>query len=304
MNLSYLRALVAVVERGSFSAASSELGLTQPAVSMQLRSLENELGVALIERSPNGAKPTPSGKVVYEKAKEILSGIRELEAMARELKSGYLGSIVIGASTIPGTYLVPRLITEFTRERPRVSVSLHVSDTYRTLDWLLDGSVDVAFVGHTRPDDRVEFVPFFKDHIVLIVPPGHPWEKLTRITPDLFRSERLIVREKGSGTRLAVDEGLRGLGVDSGSFASTVEVGSSEAVISAVEAGLGVSFVSTLAASPALRLGRIKTVNFKGLPLERQFYLAHLSGEKDPLLNEFIDFVIKGKAIPSTPTSG
>ena len=296
MNLNHLRALVAVVDSGSFSAASQELGLTQPAVSMQLKSLESELGMELIQRAPEGTKPTPSGRAVYEKAKEILAGVRELETLVRDLNAGYAGSVVIGASSIPAAYLVPRLITEFTKKRPRISVSLRVSDTQKTLDRLLEGTVDVAFVGGARSDDRIVFLPFSKDEIVLIVPPGHPWEKLEKVTSDLFTSERLIVRETGSGTRAAVEEGLRELGINAGLFKDMVEVDSAEAVISSVEAGLGVSFVSGLAASHALRLGRVRTVNFM-LPLERRFYLAYLaSGKNDPLLRGLIEFVLQADA--------
>src|SRR5438270_11076911 len=174
MDTRQLAAFCAVVERKSFSQAAERLGVTQPAVSLQIRSLEERLGKTLLDRSGRRVEPTEAGLVLYRKAQRILQLEYQLdEELAREEAGELRGTLAIGASTGPGGHLVPLLLCEFQREHPGLGVALSISDTHTVIEQVADRTLELGVVGASRRHRSLEFEPLVRDEIVLAVPPDH-----------------------------------------------------------------------------------------------------------------------------------
>jgi DNA-binding transcriptional LysR family regulator len=294
MNLKKLEAFIYVLEKRSFSEAAAALKSSQPSVSLKIKSLEEELGVELLDRGPSVIQPTAAGSLVYQAAREIMQRWGQLENDLHRLKDTLTGTLTIGASTIPGTYLVPNWIKNFRMLYPKVDVAIEISDSKKILDKLLDHQVDVGITGLHQQSNKITSMPISSDSLVLIVPMEHSLSQSSELNFDLLTQHDLVIREEGSGTRKEMEEYLAMHGYSLSDFNSSILIGSSEAVISAVEAGLGISFVSKLAAVPAAKANRIKIIDtFK--PYRRNFYFCTLSeAQNRPIIREFADFLVKG----------
>src|SRR6266545_2031181 len=201
MDTRQLTAFCAVVERKSFSQAAERLGVTQPAVSLQVRSLEKRLGRTLLDRSGRRVEPTEAGLVLYRKAQRILQLEYQLdEELAREESGELHGTLAIGASTGPGGHLLPLLLCEFQREHPELSVSLTISDTDHVIEQVAERELELGVVGALRRHRSLEFEPLARDEIVLAVPPGHPFAG-KEVAVERLREERHIVMQEGAGVR-------------------------------------------------------------------------------------------------------
>lgn len=291
MNLKKLEAFIAVLEKRSFSEAAAALKSSQPSISLKIKSLEEELGTELLERGPSAIKPTTSGSLVYQAAKEIIQRWGQLEDDLQRFQDTLTGTLTIGASTIPGTYLVPGWIKNFRKLFPMVDVAIEIGDSKEILDKLLDHQVDVGIVGIHQQPGRVVSRLISTDSLVLIVPKEFPLPPPGELDFNLLKQFDLVLREEGSGTRKEMEEYLAMHGFSLADFHTSVMIGSSEAVISAVEAGLGISFVSKLAAVPALKANRIRIVDSFN-PYQRNFYFSTLSETANrPIIREFADFL-------------
>lgn len=292
MHLNRLRALVAVIELGGFSQAARHLGVSQPAVSQQIRALETALSTTLIRRQGEPVQATAAGRAVYSRAKQILALWEEAEQAVRDLAQQPSGRLILGASTVPATYLLPPLISRFRKAHPQVDLAVEVADSRRVREGILSGRIHLGVVGSHEPDPRLVYQPFAEDELVLIGPCSHPWSRREEVCPEELASEPFVLREEGSGTRCAMEEGLSEWGIDPGHLKVAAEVGSTEAVVAAVEAGLGISFVSRWAVTPALTLGRVRAIRVQAPPIRRRFYLvARPSLMDDPLVRAFWDLV-------------
>jgi DNA-binding transcriptional LysR family regulator len=278
MDTRQLAAFCAVVERRSFSQAAERLGVTQPAVSLQVRALEKRLGTQLLDRSGRRVEPTEAGMRLYRGAQRLLALEEQLvDEVAGESGGELRGELQIGASTGPAAVVVPLLLAEFQREHPAVRVALTVADTQAVVDRVGARELELGIVGASRRHRAVRFEPFFEDEVVLACPPGHAFAGRT-VPLDELRAESLIVMQEGAGVRQMVEDELRALGVRLRDLDVRLELGLQESVRSAVQAGYGVTFISRTAVEPELAAGTLAAARVEGLDARREISLARASG--------------------------
>ncbi len=278
MDTRQLAAFCAVVERKSFSQAADRLGVTQPAVSLQVRALEKRLGTRLLDRSGRRVEPTEAGLRLYRGAQRILSLEEQLlDEVAGEGEGELSGELQIGASTGPAAIVVPLLLCEFQRAHPAVRVSLAVSDTHTVVERVAARELELGIVGAARRHRAVRFEPFFDDEVILACPPGHDFAGRT-VSLDELREESLIVMQEGAGVRQIVEDELRSIGTRLRDLDVRLELGLQESVRSAVQAGYGVTFISRSAVEPELAAGSLTAAKVEGLDARREISLARASG--------------------------
>jgi DNA-binding transcriptional LysR family regulator len=292
MDLRQLEILVKVADLGSFSRAAEALFLTQPTVSEHVRALEDEVGVRLLDRLGRGAAPTRAGQLLLGHARRMLALAREARQAMDQFQGRMSGELVVGGSTIPGEYVLPILIGRFKEKFPDISISLLIGDSQQVTEWVLAGRVEIGVVG-ARPTHRAldgrELMP---DELVVIVPPTHRWATLGQVTLDDVRHEPLIVRERGSGSREALERSLADVSSDLSAFRIAGEMGSTQAVKQAVRAGVGVSLISRRAVVDECRHNLLHCLKVKGLKLARAFYvLTHRHRTRSPLGEAFLGFL-------------
>ncbi|TML29460.1 MAG: LysR family transcriptional regulator [Actinobacteria bacterium] len=281
MDTRQLAAFCAVVERKSFSQAAERLGVTQPAVSLQIRSLEQRLGRQLLDRSGRRVEPTEAGLRLYASAQRLLQAE---EQMLEELESDddgvVSGTLELGASTGPGGSVVPVLLCDFQERHPEVRVRLSVSDTQTVVAQVADRELELGVVGAGRRHRGVTFEPFFRDEVVLAVPASHPFAGKT-LTLEQLRTEPLIVMQEGAGVRQVIEDELRKAGSRLRDLDVRLELGLQESVRSAVLAGHGMTFISRLAIESDLATGLLATARVRGLNPVREIFLARASGRTE-----------------------
>jgi DNA-binding transcriptional LysR family regulator len=278
MDTRQLAAFCAVVERKSFSQAAERLGVTQPAVSLQVRSLEKRLGRTLLDRSGRRVEPTEAGLALYRGAQRMLAVegqlIEELDAGGGgELR----GALEVGASTGPGSTVVPVLLCEFREDNPGVAVSLSISDTQSVVDRVAERELELGVVGAARRHRGVVFEPFFRDEVVLACPPAHRFAGRT-VSLEQLRREPLIVMQEGAGVRQVIEDELRRAGTRLRDLEPRLELGLQESVKSAVAAGHGVTFISRAAIEADLAAGTLSSARVKGLDPVREISLVRSAG--------------------------
>src|ERR671937_2069767 len=291
MDTRQLAAFCTVVERKSFSQAAERLGVTQPAVSLQVRSLEKRLGRKLLDRSGRRVEPTEAGLALYQGAQRLLALEGELLA---ELEAGdgaeLGGTLEVGASTGPGSTVVPVLLCEFQRQHPRVGISLSISDTQSVVERVADRELELGVVGAARRHRGVVFEPFFRDEVVLAVPPGHRFAGRTVGLGEL-REEQLIVMQEGAGVRQVIEDELRRAGTRLRELEPRLELGLQESAKAAVVAGYGVTFISRAAIEADLAAGTLASARVKGLDPAREISLVRSAGRSTTRAAQaFLDF--------------
>jgi DNA-binding transcriptional LysR family regulator len=281
MDTRQLAAFCAVVERRSFSQAAERLGVTQPAVSLQVRSLEKRLGTQLLDRSGRRVEPTEAGMRLYLGAQRLLA-LEEQVLSDVTLESGddLTGTFDIGASTGPGGIVLANMLCDFQQRNPELHVSLHVFDTQTIVERVAARELELGVVGAGRRHRGVVFESFLHDEVVLACPPGHPFAGRT-VTLDEIREETLIVMQEGAGVRQMVEDELRRIGVRLRDLDVRLELGLQESVITAVKAGYGVTFISGTSIESDLAAGSLAAARVEGLPLERDIYLVRAAGRAE-----------------------
>jgi DNA-binding transcriptional LysR family regulator len=281
MDTRQLAAFCAVVERKSFSQAAEQLGVTQPAVSLQIRSLEKRLGQQLLDRSGRRVEPTEAGTRLYRSAQRMLALEQQLLGeLSGEAEGALSGRLELGASTGPGGTVLPVLLCEFQRRHPDVRVALSVSDTQRVVEQVARRELELGVVGAARRHRGVVFEPFFRDEVVLACPPGHAFAGKT-VSLDDLREEPLIVMQEGAGVRQVIEDELRGVGMRLRDLDVRLELGLQESVRSAVAAGYGVTFISHSAIEADLAAGTIATARVEGLEPAREISLVRATGRAE-----------------------
>jgi len=281
MDTRQLAAFCAVVERKSFSQAAERLGVTQPAVSLQIRSLEQRLGRQLLDRSGRRVEPTEAGRRLYASAQRLLAAEEHLlEDLDADDEGAITGTLELGASTGPGGTVVPLLLCEFQEQHPYVRVRLNVSDTQTVVDRVAERELELGIVGAGRRHRGVAFEPFFRDEVVLACPPDHRFAGKT-ISLDDLKGEKLIVMQEGAGVRQVIEDELRKAGMRLRDLNVRLELGLQESVRSAVLAGHGIAFISRLAIEADLDAGTIATARVRGLDPVREIFLARATGRSE-----------------------
>jgi len=285
---------LAVWENRSFSRAAQEVHLTQPTVSGHIRVLEETLGVRLFDRSGKEVIPTKAGEVLYPFARQILRLNLQAEREIAKFLGQEKGSLDLGGSNIPGQYILPGLIGRFKAERPNIRVILRISDTAAIVAAVANGELELGMVGAVVQKKGLSFEPCFDDDMVLIVPPGHRLADCRQVSLDDLASEPFVLREKGSGTRLASERALQAAGnLQLSDLQIVAEMGSTEAIRQAVRAGLGCSIVSRRAVEDDLEHGLLHAPVLEGVQLSRQFYLIwHNQRTLSPLAHAFRSFLL------------
>jgi DNA-binding transcriptional LysR family regulator len=291
MDTRQLAAFCAVVERKSFSQAAERLGVTQPAVSLQVRSLEKRLGRRLLDRSGRRVEPTEAGAALYRSAQRMLQLEEQLVDELQAADGGELGGTLhVGASTGPGSTVVPVLLCEFHRANPGVAVSLSISDTQSVVERVAERELELGVVGAARRHRGVVFEPFFRDEVVLAVPPSHPFANRT-VSLAQLREEPLIVMQEGAGVRQVIEDELRSAGIRLRDLEPRLELGLQESVKAAVTAGYGVTFISRAGISADLAAGTLATARVEGLDPARDISLVRSAGRSPTRAAEaFLDF--------------
>jgi DNA-binding transcriptional LysR family regulator len=275
MELNQLKVFCKVVEKKSFSKAGEAVFLSQPTVSLQVRALEQELGTRLLDRQGREIRTTQSGKVFYGYARRILQLAGEAEQAIEQLKGLIKGELAIGASTIPGEYILPSLLAEFKAKYPGIEINLVIGDTREIIQKVLDHEADIGVVGQRERTDRLIFRGFTTERLMLIAPINPQWFTNEQITVGGLKKVPFILRESGSGTRGSVERKLREVGVKETDLNIVMRAGSTAAVKKAVESGAGVSIISERAIENEIKLGLLKKVTIKGLDLQREFFIVH-----------------------------
>ena len=292
MNLDHLKTYIEVINTGSFSEVAKRLSISQPAVSFQIQKLEQDLGVRLIDRKQKKFTLTEPGKRLLRFAENVQREYGNLLEDMNHLREEVVGDLVVTASTIPGDYILPAMLGEFKKQHPLVRIQVVISDSGTVIRDVENGTYDVGFCGIT-PDSRdMEAVKIAGDEIVLIVAAGHPFAGRKSVSFMEITEEPLIVREESSGTRKSVDSMLGEAGYDVSICKPSLILGTTEAVVSAVEAGWGIAFVSSYAIRKSLSLGLVKAVDVGSLTMKRDFYCIYRSERMaSRLLEEFVSFV-------------
>lgn len=291
MDTRQLAAFCAVVERRSFSQAAERLGVTQPAVSLQVRALEKRLGTQLLDRSGRRVEPTEAGMRLYRGAQRLLALEDQLLAEVTATGEGELaGDLVLGASTGPAAVAVPVVLGEFQRLNPDVRVYLTVSDTHSVVERVAARELELGIVGAARRHRGVRFEPFFSDEVILVCPPGHEFGGRL-VTLDELRAAPLVLMQEGAGVRQIVEDALRKQGVRLRDLDVRLELGLQESVRRAVEAGYGVTFISRTAVEAELAAGRLEEARVEGLEATRVISLASATGRARTRVAEaFVEF--------------
>jgi DNA-binding transcriptional LysR family regulator len=290
MDTRQLAAFCAVVDRKSFSQAAELLGVTQPAVSLQIRSLEKRLGERLLDRSARRVEPTEAGLRLYRSAQRMLALEEQLLQEVSGAGDELTGRLEIGCSTGPGATVLPLLLCEFQAENPGVTISLSVNDTLHVIDLVAERRLELGVVGAAPRHRAVTFEPFFRDEVVLAVPPGHAFAGETVALEDL-RTEALILMQEGAGVRQMIEDELRAGGVRLRDLDVHLELGLQESVKAAVAAGHGVTFISRSSIEPELASGTLAAATVEGLTPTREISLVRPTGRTPSRVAEaFVGF--------------
>lgn len=296
MDVIQLRAFVEIARLGSFSRAALALGLTQPAVSRQLKQLEEELGLTLVDREQRPVAVTPTGKDFLSCAETV---VKQLEAAIQRLSTTHAtlaGSVAIAASTIPGEFLVPGILARFSARFPRVSHSLLIADSARVAEELLGQRAEVGFLGAAISQPRLHLIPLVEDEIVLVVPADHPFARKRVIVLSDLEGQPFVERGEGSGTLGSLRRILAQHGLSLPQHTVAWLAGTSQIQLAAIEAGAGLGFLSSLALANRLDT-RVIGVEIEGIKLKRTLYLAYLNQPLTPAAQALVDFVKESQEV-------
>jgi DNA-binding transcriptional LysR family regulator len=279
-----------VLELKSFTRAAEAVLLTQPTVSENIRLLEETVGERLLDRLGREVLPTPAGRILYGYARRIIQLRDEALQAMHQYRGDLSGTLALGASTIPGAYILPPLIESFRLSHPAIPLQLRIADTAAVVEDLLQDRLELGLVGARLKEQRFDCDEAFADELVLTLHPDHPWVGRHSVRPDELENEPFILREQGSGTRLVMSQALREHGVDPARLLVVAEMGSSEAVRQGIKSRLGISILSSLAVAEDMQRGDLATVPLEGVCIRRPFYLVRRKGRQlSPLALAFYE---------------
>jgi DNA-binding transcriptional LysR family regulator len=292
MDLWQLNIFCKVVELKSFSLAGKIVHLSQPTISSHIKDLEDHFGCRLIDRMVKEAVPTKAGELLYGYASRLIALKDEAETALAEFHGKIKGRLIVGGSTIPGVYILPKIIGAFIQRYPDVTVSLINGDTKEINNHIIEGYLELGVVGAVAGDNRIFQEKLLGDELRLILPAGHKWKNRKEIRPEMLSKEPFISRELGSGTLSSIQESLHNIGYSLSDLNIVSEMGSTEAVIQGIKSKVGISILSPVAITEELRTGQLKALAVQGLDLKRNFYLSyHKQRTGSPIGRKFIQFL-------------
>lgn len=283
LNFHQLHIFYTVAEKGSFSGASQALHMTQPAVTMQVQALEDYFGTKLFHRTTKKIELTEAGRALAPFARRSIELMRETEAGMSRFTQMLEGRLQLGASLTVGEYILPRLLGPFGKEFPHISISMKVMNTTQILEEILANRMTFGLVEAAVDHPEVQAEPVLSDELKLIVPAGHELAGRGGIRLEDALKYPFVLREQGSGTRQVMEEELVRRGVHPSEMKIVMELGSTGAVKSAVEAGLGISILSQTSVKHELALGVLQSRTIDGIRFMRSFYSIHLKSALLPM---------------------
>jgi len=288
MNFNQLRIFHSVAKNKSVTLAAKELYLTQPAVSIQIHLLEDDYGVKLFNRSGKGITTTEEGNLLFSYAEKILNLSDETDEALRQIKSLERGKVKIGAGRTIGAYYLPQLFESFTLKYPNIGIQMDIGSSSQVIEGILSFRNDIGFIGTDYFNKNLVVIPFTKDRLVLITPSDHELTHKKVISYKDLNGQKMIMREKGSGTRELIENELIKRKV---STETIMELGSNEAIKHAVEAGLGVSIISNNVVKREKDLGRVKILHFSNNQdiIMNIYIVYHKDKYLSPLLKSFLN---------------
>ena len=289
ITLRQLRVFAAVAKHHSFTRAAEELCLTQPAVSMQVKQLESQLDVPLFEHLGKKIYLTDMGQEVYHYSRAVLQQLDELQSVLNSMKGLGKGKLKISVAST-ANYFIPSLLATFCKRFPGITVSLDVTNRETLITQLTENDVDVVVMGQPPTDMDLGAEAFMENPLVIVAPPEHPLAKEKRIDLKRLENEVFLVREPGSGTRIAME---RFFAQHDMPFTTGMEVGSNEAIKQSVQAGLGLGLLSRDTVEMELTLDRLAVLDVVGFPIMRHWYVVHRQGKRLSVVAQtFKDFMI------------
>lgn len=290
MDLNQLRAFVETVRRGSVSAAASVLGLSQPGLSRQLKQLEHELGVTLIDRERRPISLTPAGRSFLPCAETAIEGLDSAIQRLALGDSGPAGPVVIAASTIPAEFLLPGILARFSGRFPEVRPRLLVMDSASVAEALRARRAEVGFLRALTSPQHLRFFPLAEDEIVLVVPLDHPFAEKRVISLAELAGQPFVERADGSGRFGSLKRNFARRGLHLPEHRVVMAVGSSQVHLAAIEAGVGIGFVSRLAIANRPQV-KVAEVEIDGIKIKRTLYLAYGSEPLSSAARALVDFI-------------
>jgi DNA-binding transcriptional LysR family regulator len=295
----HLETFCRVADLKSFSKAADDLFLTQPTVSGHILSLEQSLSLRLFDRTGREVRLTKAGEVFLRHASKILSFRKELLNALSEFSQGIRGELSLGASTIPGEYLLPKLMGDFKKEHPHLNISLKIGDTKEIVQYVLQGNVEFGMTGAKLNHHSLHYEKYEEDEIIVVSPSDHPLTKKKKIDFEGLVQEPWIIREEGSGTQMAVEMALRRKGKSLKQLNVVMEMGSTSSMKEGVKAGLGFAFISKRAVEEDLRLGALSSIEVEGIEsIFRPIYIVlHEGRSLSPIGEKFLRFLKKRRRV-------
>jgi DNA-binding transcriptional LysR family regulator len=274
MNYQHVKTFCAIISEGSFSRAADSLHLTQPTVSAQIKALETYLRTRLFERSAQGISLTQSGKTFHPYAIQLLELASRASEAVEQVEGLARGHLEVGASSVPGHYILPRYLVEFKQRAPGVEISLSVSNSHDVRTGVHEGRFELGVIGERVRDERLTFEAVIDDQLVAVMRPENPLRSQASLSPADLASCPLILRERGSGTRATFERALAKIGVGIEKLDVWLELGSTEAVKMSVRNADAVAVCSHWAIADEVRSGLLRAVPITGMDLKRHFFLV------------------------------
>jgi DNA-binding transcriptional LysR family regulator len=273
MNFHHVRAFCRIVAEGSFSRAADTLHITQPTISAQVQALEQHLGTRLFERSAKGIALTQAGRVFHDYAEQMLELAERAEEAIQQLRGLARGRLELGASTVPGHYILPAALAAFKAQHPAIEITLCVANSHDVRQAVRDARLEIGLVGEHVRDERLAFEPLIRDELVFVVRAEHP---LAEARPDLetLLRQPFVTREYGSGTRSTFEKALQKHGIAAEKLPVVLELGSTEAVKAAIRTIDAVAVLSRWSVADERRLGLLHEIPCPEFEITRSFYLV------------------------------
>ncbi|MGG0413969.1 LysR family transcriptional regulator [Peribacillus simplex] len=291
MKLENLKMFCLVVDEGSISQAARLSFLSQPAVTRQIHQLENYYNTLLFDREEGRLRVTEAGKLLYPFAKAIVNDFNHSKEVIKQSTGEYNANLIVGASLTIGEYLLPSLLGRFKKQQPEIKVTLTIKNTPRVLEDLSNDVIDLALVEGLVENTDFIVDKFAEDELILVCPSDHPWKDRKEIQLEELGNERMIWRESISGTRLIVENMLREHGVLE-KIESYMEIGSTQAIKSAVEAGLGISILPRLTVARELEQGFLREVGISRIDIKRNLWLVRKNKRFNKIgVSKFVNFL-------------
>ncbi len=287
MDIHHLKIFVSVYKNKSFTRASEEMHISQPTISEHIKNLENSLDCKLFDRMGRSIIPTTEGDVLYPRALQLLDELNDIMDEITAAGTGIKGKLIIGASTIPGTYILPHVAVSFKNQYPDVAFEILMEDSARINNLILQHELLCGIVGAKTTTDKLDYSSLIEDELVLVTAPGV--QPSQSISLDKLQSMPFLQREIGSGTRQTFENFLEQKNISPAKINTVATLGSTSAVKQAVKEGLGVSVISRMAVQEELENKILQEIAVNDLKMKRRFYLVRQ--KKRTLPAQYVAFI-------------